>query len=104
MPNDPGEFLYPRHCRVGVSPDKSQIAITFSSEDRTPLTVVLPILGAAGFQRNLAQCLYILGVRSGPAPAASAPPGTEAGTESETAVAPDADPVTPPDLLAAQTQ
>jgi hypothetical protein len=59
----PGEFLYPRHCRVGVSPDKSQLAFTFSSEDRAPLTVVLPLLGAAGFQRNLAQCLYLLGVR-----------------------------------------
>jgi hypothetical protein len=59
----PGEFLYPRHCRVGVSPDKSQIALTFSSEDRAALTVVLPLLGAASFQRNLAQCLYLLGVR-----------------------------------------
>jgi hypothetical protein len=60
---NPGEFLYPRHCRVGVSPDKKQLALTFSSEDRAPLTVVLPVLGAASFQRNLAQCLYLLGVR-----------------------------------------
>jgi hypothetical protein len=58
-----GEFLYPRHCRVGVSPDKTQLAFTFTSDDRAPLTVVLPVLGAAGFQRNLAQCLYLLGVR-----------------------------------------
>jgi hypothetical protein len=58
-----GDFLYPRHCRVGVSPDKTQLALTFSSEDRAPLTVVLPVLGAASFQRNLAQCLYLLGVR-----------------------------------------
>jgi hypothetical protein len=61
--SNPGEFLYPRHCRVGVSPDKTQLALTFSSEDRAPLTVVLPVLGAASFQRNLAQCLYLLGVR-----------------------------------------
>ena len=65
MPSDNhGEFIYPRHCRVSVSPDKSQLALTFTNEERAaPLTVVLPLLAAAGFQRNLAQCLYLLGVR-----------------------------------------
>jgi hypothetical protein len=77
-----GEFLYPRHCRVGVSPDKSQLAFTFSSDDRAPLTVVLPLLGAAGFQRNLAQCLYLLGVR--PVVTKDAPAATEPQPAPET--------------------
>ena len=67
-----GEVIRPRHCRVGVSADKTELAFTFAAEDRTPVTMVLPILGAAGLQRQLAQCLYLLGVR--PAPARERPP------------------------------
>ena len=52
-----GELLYPRHCRVGVSPDKKQLAFTYTAETHTPVTIVLPIEGAVGLQRQLAQCL-----------------------------------------------
>jgi len=58
-----GEVVHPRHCRVSVSADKTQLAFTFQSETRTPLTIVLPLIGAAGLQRQLAQCLFLLGVR-----------------------------------------
>ena len=64
--NNLGEIIRPRHCRVGVSADKKELAFTFGSEDRTPITMVLPILGAAGLQHQLAQCLYLLGVRPVP--------------------------------------
>jgi hypothetical protein len=87
--SDSGEFLYPRHCRVGVSPDKKQLALTFSSEDRAPLTVVLPVLGAASFQRNLAQCLYLLGVRPVTGSVASTDPSDAAHAQPQ---APDAQP------------
>jgi hypothetical protein len=68
-----GELIYPRHCRVSVSADKKQFALTFQGEDRTPLTIVLPMAGAVGLQRKLAQSLYILGVR--PVAAEAAPAG-----------------------------
>jgi hypothetical protein len=58
-----GEVVRPRHCRVSVSTDKTQIALTFRTEDRTPVSIVLPLEGAAGLQRKLAQSLYLLGVR-----------------------------------------
>ena len=61
-----GELLFPRHCRVGVSPDKKQLAFTYTAETHTPVTIVLPIEGAVGLQRQLAQCLYLLGVRPVP--------------------------------------
>ena len=61
--NNLGEVIRPDHCRVSVSADKRELAFTFGSRDRTPITMVLPILGAAGLQRQLAQCLYLLGVR-----------------------------------------
>jgi hypothetical protein len=57
---DPGEILHPRHCRVSASPDRSQIALTFDTQDHKPITVVLPMAGALGLQRNLAQTIYIL--------------------------------------------
>lgn len=85
MPDNPlGNILYPRHCRVGVSPDKSQLAFTFGFLDQPPVTIALPIEGAVGLQRNLAQCLYLLGVRPAakqdqppaePAPTADSAPG-----------------------------
>ena len=58
-----GETVHPRHCRVSVSPDRMQLALTFQFPDRAPLTVVLPLLGAAGLSHKLAQCLHLLGVR-----------------------------------------
>jgi hypothetical protein len=61
--NNLGEIIRPGHCRVSVSADKKELAFTFGSTERTPVTMILPILGAAGLQRQLAQCLYILGVR-----------------------------------------
>ena len=61
--NNLGEVIRPDHCRVSVSADKRELAFTFGSRERTPITMVLPILGAAGLQRQLAQCLYLLGVR-----------------------------------------
>ena len=64
--NNLGEIIRPRHCRVSVSADKKELAFTFGSEDRTPITMVLPILGAAGLQQQLAQSLYLLGVRPVP--------------------------------------
>jgi hypothetical protein len=74
-----GEIIRPRHCRVSVSADKKELAFTFGSEDRTPITMVLPILGAAGLQQQLAPCLYLLGVRPVPAKdQATAKPATAA--------------------------
>ena len=61
--NNIGELVRPRHCRVSVSTDKTELAFTFQSEERTPITIVLPLIGAAGLQRKLAQSLYLLGVR-----------------------------------------
>ena len=58
-----GEMLRPLHCRVSVSEDKAQLALTFECKDRPPVTIVLPMKGAVGLQRKLAQSLYMLGVR-----------------------------------------
>lgn len=58
-----GEIVRPSHCRVSVSADKSQIALTFQAEEQAPTTLILPLLGAAGLQHKLAQSLYLLGVR-----------------------------------------
>lgn len=75
-----GELLFPRHCRVGVSPDKKQLAFTYTSETHTPVTIVLPIEGAAGLQRQLGQCLFLLGVR--PVPPQPRPPAEATPTVS----------------------
>jgi hypothetical protein len=58
-----GEILYPRNCRVGVSPDKSQLAFTFTSPTHSPITLVLPLAGAVGLQQKLARSLIMLGVQ-----------------------------------------
>ncbi len=58
--NNFGEIIHPVHCRASASSDRTKLALTFHSQDRTPLTIVLPLMGAAGLQRNLAQALYIL--------------------------------------------
>ena len=57
-----GKVIRPDHCRVSVSADITELAFTFGSREQAPITMVLPIFGAAGLQRQLAQCLYILGV------------------------------------------
>lgn len=67
-----GTLLFPRHVRVSASPDKTQLAFTFGFEDQTPVTIALPIAGAVVLQRNLAQCLYLLGVTQPPRPAEAA--------------------------------
>lgn len=58
--NNFGEIIQPLHCRASASGDKKNIALTFQSKDRQPVTVVLPVAGAVGLQRHLAQALYIL--------------------------------------------
>lgn len=68
--NSFGEIIQPIHCRASASSDKTKLALTFQSQDRTPLTVVLPLAGAAGLQRSLAQAIYILTAKP---PAADAP-------------------------------
>jgi hypothetical protein len=90
-----GELLYPRHCRVGVSPDKKQLAFTYTAETHTPVTIVLPIEGAVGLQRQLAQCLYLLGVR----PIA---PQAKSQTEPTPTVSLPGDAATAPDTTMAQ--
>ena len=68
----PEIVLYPTHCRVAVAQDKSSLAFTFTAEQREPVTIVLPLAGAVGLQRKLAQSLYLLGVRPLPAKSAAA--------------------------------
>ena len=70
--NSFGEIIQPIHCRASASGDKSKVALTFQCKDRTPVTIILPIAGAAGLQRNLPQTLYILTAKP-PAPATEAP-------------------------------
>ena len=60
---DPGDVLHPRFCRVSASPDKTKLAFTFSSEERKPVTIILPIEGAVGLQRQLTQGLFLLGAK-----------------------------------------
>ena len=76
--NDLGELLRPLHCRVSVSEDKAQLALTFENKERPPVTIILPMVGAVGLQRKLAQSLYVLGVRpvknQAPPEAKPAPP------------------------------
>jgi len=82
--SDFGDLIQPRHCRVSVSPDKTKLALTFRSEDRSPVTVVVPMAGAMGLQRQLAQGLYLLGARPAVGPAAAAV-SAEAAAPAETA-------------------
>ncbi|HYZ61941.1 MAG TPA: hypothetical protein VE650_05755 [Acetobacteraceae bacterium] len=64
-------ILRPRHCRVSASPNRTEVALTFSVEGRPPMIVVLPAAGAARFQRNLAQSLLLLSAQT---PAANPQP------------------------------
>jgi len=68
--NNFGEVIQPTHCSVSGSADKKRLALTFQCQDRTPLTLLLPLDGAIGLQRKLAQALYILTAKP---PAADAP-------------------------------
>jgi hypothetical protein len=62
-----GELLHPRFCRVSVSSDKTQIVLTFQSPERTPLTIALPLIGAAELLHKVGASLHVLGVRAKPA-------------------------------------
>ena len=65
-----GTVIHPTHCRFSGAADRSALALTFRGDEGPAHTVVLPIAGAAGLHRQLAQCLHLLGVRPlGPAPA-----------------------------------
>jgi hypothetical protein len=67
---DLGELFYPQYCRVSMSKDRAQLAFTFQGKDRSPLSIILPMAGAAGLERQLAQCLFL--VNSKPPEAAEA--------------------------------
>ena len=87
----PGTVLYPTHCRVGVAQDRSSLAFTFTAEQREPVTIVLPLAGAVGLQRKLAQSLYLLGVRPLPTkPNAGAQPASDAAPTDGAPPAPEA--------------
>jgi hypothetical protein len=58
--NSFGEIIQPIHCRASASGDKTKLALTFTCQDRAPITVMLPVAGAVSLQRNLTQALYIL--------------------------------------------
>src|SRR4051794_391084 len=78
--HDFGEILHPRHCRVSASPDGSQLALTFDTQDRTPVTIMLPMAGALGLQRNLAQTIYFITKMTRAAAAQKPAAGAQAGT------------------------
>ena len=83
--SDFGDLIQPRHCRVSASSDKTKLALTFRSDDRPPVTIVVPMAGAIGLQRQLAQGLFLLGARpagtraQAPAPANAAAQAQAAG-------------------------
>jgi len=54
------QFFHPTQCRASASPDRTKLALTFLSQDHAPITLVLPVAGAVGLQRKLAQSLYLL--------------------------------------------
>jgi hypothetical protein len=70
--NSFGEIIQPVHCRASASSDKTKVALTFQCQDRAPITVMLPVAGAAVLQRNLAQAVFILRAKP-PAAAPEAP-------------------------------
>lgn len=85
-----GNVLHPRHCRVSVSRDKSQLAFTFASNDVPPVSVVMSIKDAVGLQRRLAQTLFLLGVRP-----AAAEKSTKAQPDAAAAEAPASEAASP---------
>jgi hypothetical protein len=72
--NSFGEVILPIHCRASATADKTRLALTFQCPDRIPITLMLPLAGALGLQRNLAQALYILTAKP---PAAAQAPAAE---------------------------
>jgi hypothetical protein len=72
--NNLGEVIQPTHCRASGSFDKTKVALTFESENRTPVTIVIPLAGAVDLQRNLAQALYIMTAKPPVANTAAAEP------------------------------
>jgi hypothetical protein len=75
-----GEVIQPLHCRASASADKTRVALTFQCPDRIPITIMLPMAGAVGLQRNLTQALYILTAKP-PAPAEGTAPAEEPASE-----------------------
>lgn len=69
--NSFGEIIQPNHCRASASVDKTRIALTFQCQDRAPLTIMLPAVGADDLQRGLAQALFMMTAK--PPAAAQAP-------------------------------
>jgi hypothetical protein len=67
-----GEVIQPTHCRASGSRDKTKVALTFQCPDRGPITVVVPVVGAVGLQRNLTQALYLLTAKPPVTPRATA--------------------------------
>jgi len=72
--NSFGEIIQPNHCRASASVDKTRIALTFQCKDRTPITLMLPLVGAVDLQRGLAQALYMMVAKP---PAAAETPAQE---------------------------
>jgi hypothetical protein len=69
-----GEIILPLHCRVSGSADKTKVALTFQSQDREPLTFILPLANVVALQRHLAQTVFIMTAKP---PAPGAEPGAE---------------------------
>ena len=76
-----GTVLFPRHVRVSVSPDRSQLAFTFGFENQPPVTMALPTQGAVVLQRNLTQSLVLLGMMQ--MPGQVVPPAEPAPTDDQ---------------------
>ena len=74
-----GTIIHPTHCRFSGTADRSALALTFRGDEGPAHTVVMPVAGAAGLHRQLAQCLHLLGVR----PVGTAPAAEAAGSQSE---------------------
>jgi len=73
-----GETILPLHCRVSGSSDKTKIALTFQSQDREPLTFILPLANAVALQRHLAQAVFIMTAKP---PADAVQPAAEPAAE-----------------------
>ena len=56
-----GALYHPRHCTLSLSPDRSQVALSFGFVDQPPLVVVIPLDGLVGLQRRMAEGLLQMG-------------------------------------------
>ena len=76
-----GSITHPTHCEVSGSSDCKQIALTFRGDGFAPVSIVLPVLGAAELQQKLFRSLLLLGVRAVPRGPADAGPLTPAAED-----------------------